>query len=54
MYRAGQIRPDIERFAEGDALEAYRRLEAGELSGRAVDTSRLVDLVSKAGHFESV
>ena len=38
MYRAGQIRPDIERFAMDDALEAYRRLEAGELSGRAVVT----------------
>lgn len=36
MYRAGQIRPDVERFAMDDALEAYRRLEAGELSGRAV------------------
>jgi propanol-preferring alcohol dehydrogenase len=38
MYRAGQIRPDIERFGMDDALEAYRRLEAGELSGRAVVT----------------
>src|SRR5690606_31750131 len=38
MYRAGQIRPDIERFSMDDALEAYRRLEAGELSGRAVVT----------------
>lgn len=38
MYRAGQIRPDVERFAMADALEAYRRLEAGELSGRAVVT----------------
>jgi alcohol dehydrogenase, propanol-preferring len=38
MYRAGQIRPDIERFAMEDALDAYRRLEAGELSGRAVVT----------------
>jgi propanol-preferring alcohol dehydrogenase len=38
MYRAGQIRPDIERFAMEDALEAYRRLESGELSGRAVVT----------------
>lgn len=38
MYRAGQIRPVIERFEMGDALEAYRRLEAGELSGRAVVT----------------
>lgn len=38
MYRAGQIRPDIERFAMADALEAYRRLEAGQLTGRAVVT----------------
>jgi propanol-preferring alcohol dehydrogenase len=36
MYRAGQIRPEIERFSLDDALEAYRRLEAGELAGRAV------------------
>jgi propanol-preferring alcohol dehydrogenase len=36
MYRAGQIRPDIERYAMDDALEAYRRLESGQLSGRAV------------------
>jgi propanol-preferring alcohol dehydrogenase len=36
MYRAGQITPDIERYAMDDALEAYRKLEAGELSGRAV------------------
>jgi propanol-preferring alcohol dehydrogenase len=36
MYRAGQIAPDVERFALDDALEAYRKLEAGELSGRAV------------------
>ncbi|MFB8761572.1 NAD(P)-dependent alcohol dehydrogenase [Nocardiopsis alba] len=38
MYKAGQIRPEIERFSMGDALEAYRRLEAGEISGRAVVT----------------
>jgi propanol-preferring alcohol dehydrogenase len=36
MYRAGQIRPEIERFGMDDALEAYRKLEAGEISGRAV------------------
>jgi propanol-preferring alcohol dehydrogenase len=36
MYRAGQIVPDVERYAMDDALEAYRKLEAGELSGRAV------------------
>jgi alcohol dehydrogenase, propanol-preferring len=36
MYRAGQIRPEVERFRMDQALEAYRRLEAGELSGRAV------------------
>lgn len=38
LYRAGKIRPEVERFAMDDALEAYRRLEAGELSGRAVVT----------------
>lgn len=38
MYRAGQVRPDVERFAMDDALEAYRRLEAGDLTGRAVVT----------------
>jgi alcohol dehydrogenase, propanol-preferring len=38
MYRAGQIRPLVERFAMDDALDAYRRLEAGELEGRAVVT----------------
>lgn len=36
MYRAGQIRPDVERFSMDQALEAYRRLEHGQLSGRAV------------------
>ncbi len=35
---AGQIRPDIERFAMDDALDAYRQLESGALSGRAVVT----------------
>ncbi|NQX27757.1 NAD(P)-dependent alcohol dehydrogenase [Microbacteriaceae bacterium VKM Ac-2854] len=38
MYRAGQITPDIERYSMSDALEAYRRLESGALSGRAVVT----------------
>lgn len=36
MYRAGQIRPEVERYRMDDALEAYRRLEAGEIAGRAV------------------
>jgi propanol-preferring alcohol dehydrogenase len=36
LYRAGQITPDVEIFSLDDALEAYRRLEAGELTGRAV------------------
>ncbi len=36
LYRAGKITPQIEKFTLDDALEAYRRLEAGELSGRAV------------------
>jgi propanol-preferring alcohol dehydrogenase len=38
MYRAGQIRPEVERYRMDDALDAYRRLESGELSGRAVVT----------------
>ena len=38
MYRAGQIRPDVERFTLEDALEAYQRLESGHISGRAVVT----------------
>ena len=38
MYRAGQVRPDIERFAMDEALDAYRRLESGDLMGRAVVT----------------
>ncbi|GAA4390259.1 NAD(P)-dependent alcohol dehydrogenase [Brevibacterium sp. NPDC049920] len=36
MYRAGQIVPEVERFSLDDGLEAYRRLQAGELSARAV------------------
>ncbi|WP_447925115.1 NAD(P)-dependent alcohol dehydrogenase [Georgenia muralis] len=36
MYRKGQIRPEVERYAMDDALEAYRKLESGQLSGRAV------------------
>jgi propanol-preferring alcohol dehydrogenase len=36
MYRVGQIRPEVELFAMEDALQAYRKLEAGEISGRAV------------------
>jgi propanol-preferring alcohol dehydrogenase len=36
LYRAGHIKPVVERFGMDDALEAYRKLEAGEISGRAV------------------
>lgn len=36
LYRAGQIVPDIERFTMDQALVAYERLQAGEISGRAV------------------
>ncbi|WP_166877848.1 NAD(P)-dependent alcohol dehydrogenase [Salinibacterium sp. ZJ450] len=36
MYQAGQIQPEIERYSMDDALEAYRKLESGQLSGRAV------------------
>ncbi|MYM18572.1 alcohol dehydrogenase catalytic domain-containing protein [Brevibacterium sp. 5221] len=38
MYRRGQITPTIQTFAMDDALEAYRSLEAGKISGRAVVT----------------
>lgn len=36
MYRAGQIRPQVQRFPLDEALDAYRKLEAGEINGRAV------------------
>ena len=36
MYRAGQIRPDVQRFPMDRALDAYEALESGTLSGRAV------------------
>jgi propanol-preferring alcohol dehydrogenase len=36
MYRAGQITPEVERYSLEDGLEAYRKLQAGELSARAV------------------
>lgn len=36
MYRLGQITPVVERYTLDDALEAYRRLQDGELSARAV------------------
>ncbi|WGL52565.1 NAD(P)-dependent alcohol dehydrogenase [Nocardioides sp. BP30] len=36
LYRAGKITPEIERFSLDEAPEAYRRLIAGELTGRAV------------------
>lgn len=38
LYRAGKIVPDVEYYAMDDALEAYRKLQAGEISGRAVVT----------------
>ena len=36
LYRDGKITPEVERFALADALDAYRAMEAGELSARAV------------------
>lgn len=36
MYDAGQIVPSVERYSLDDALSAYRKMMAGELSGRAV------------------
>ena len=41
IYGAGQIRPEIEALSLDDALEAYRRLEASELSvGRSSSRTR--------------
>lgn len=34
LYRTGQITPSIEVFKLDDALDAYRRLELGDLAGR--------------------
>src|SRR3546814_2646932 len=45
MYRAGQIRPEIERYTMDDALEAYRRLESGELTRSEEHTSELQSLM---------
>lgn len=36
MYRAGQIKPQIEKYTLDNALEAYEKLEAGKINGRAV------------------
>lgn len=36
LYRAGQIKPDVTIYPLEDAIDAYKALEAGELSGRAV------------------
>ena len=36
LARAGKIRPHVERFALGDAQEAYALLRAGKLKARAV------------------
>jgi propanol-preferring alcohol dehydrogenase len=36
LGEAGLIRAEIERFPLDDAPEAYRRMAAGELDGRAV------------------
>lgn len=36
LAEAGHLRPQIERFTLDEATEAYRRMAAGELSGRAV------------------
>lgn len=36
LYRSGKVTPQVELFSLPDGLEAYRRLEAGELNGRAV------------------
>jgi propanol-preferring alcohol dehydrogenase len=36
LYRAGRITPRVERFGLEDALEAYHRLQDGDIAGRAV------------------
>jgi propanol-preferring alcohol dehydrogenase len=36
LAEAGHLRPEIHRFALDEAPEAYRRLHAGDLTGRAV------------------
>ena len=36
LYRTGRITPEVQVYSLDDAVEAYRALEAGELSGRAV------------------
>ncbi|GFZ95145.1 NAD(P)-dependent alcohol dehydrogenase [Nesterenkonia alkaliphila] len=41
MYKAGQIKPEVERFSLEEALDAYSRLEEGTISGRAVVTPHL-------------
>ena len=38
LYRAGQIKPDVEIYSMDRALEAYRNLAEGKLSARAVVT----------------
>lgn len=38
LYRAGKLEVDVEYFSLEDSLEAYRKLEAGEIAGRAVIT----------------
>lgn len=38
LYRAGQIEPSIQRYSMDQALDAYRDLHDGKLSGRAVVT----------------
>ena len=36
LARAGHIRPHVERYSLGEAVDVYRRLAKGEISGRAV------------------
>src|SRR5213076_2393273 len=36
LARAGAIEIDVERLSLDDALDGYRRLERGEIAGRAV------------------
>lgn len=41
LYRAGQISPKVTRYSLDQALDAYRDLQEGKISGRAVVTPHL-------------
>ena len=41
LARSGVLEVRVERFALGDAIDAYRRLRTGQVLGRAVVTPSL-------------